>query len=68
MNFLPIFKYRLKDDMKAVGVFLIVTLLCMVLVVYGIMIMVSEINDRVVSNFSMAPDGVFFCDRDSHRA
>lgn len=54
MNFLPIFKYRLKDDMKAVGVFLIVTLLCMVLVVYGIMIMVSEINDRVVSNFSMA--------------
>lgn len=54
MNFLPIFKYRLKDDMKAVGVFLIVTLLCMVLVVYGIMIMASEINDRVVSNFSMA--------------
>ena len=28
MNFLPIFKYRLKDDLKAVGVFLLVTLLC----------------------------------------
>lgn len=44
MNFLPIFKYRLKDDLKAVGVFLLVTLLCMVLVIYGIMIMVSEID------------------------
>lgn len=54
MNFLPIFKYRLKDDLKAVGVFLIVTLLCMVLVIYGIMIMVSEINGRVISNFSIA--------------
>ena len=54
MNFLPVFKYRLKDDLKAVAVFLFVTLLCMVLVIYGIMIMVSEINDRVVSNFSMA--------------
>ncbi len=54
MNFLPIFKYRLKDDLKAVGVFLLVTLLCMVLVIYGIMIMVSEIDDRVVSNFSIA--------------
>lgn len=54
MNFLPVFKYRLKDDLKAVAVFLIVTLLCMVLVIYGIMIMVSEINGRVVSNFSMA--------------
>ena len=31
-----------------------VTLLCMVLVIYGIMIMVSEIDDRVVSNFSIA--------------
>ena len=54
MNFLPIFKYRLKDDLKAVGVFLLVTLLCMVLVIYGIMIMVSEIDDRVVSNFSIS--------------
>ena len=54
MNFLPIFKYRLKDDLKAVGVFLLVTLLCMVLVIYGIMIMVSEINGRVISNFSIA--------------
>lgn len=54
MNFLPIFKYRLKDDLKTVGVFLIVTLLCMVLVIYGIMIMVSEINGRVISNFSVA--------------
>lgn len=54
MNFLPIFKYRLKDDLKAVGMFLIVTLLCMVLVIYGIMIMVSEINGRVISNFSVA--------------
>lgn len=54
MNFLPIFKYRLKDDLKAVGVFLIVTLLCMVLVICGIMIMVSEINGRVISNFSIA--------------
>ena len=54
MNFLPIFKYRLKDDLKAVGVFLLVTLLCMVLVIYGIMIMVSEIDDSVVSNFSIA--------------
>ena len=54
MNFLPVFKYRLKDDLKAVGMFLIVTLLCMVLVIYGIMIMVSEINGRVISNFSVA--------------
>ena len=54
MNFLPIFKYRLKDDLRAVAVFLAVTLLCMVLVIYGIMIMVSEIDDRVVSNFSIA--------------
>lgn len=54
MNFLPVFKYRLKDDLKAVGVFLLVTLLCMVLVIYGIMIMVSEINGRVISNFSIA--------------
>ena len=54
MNFLPVFKYRLKDDLKAVAVFLIVTLLCMVLVIYGIMIMVSEINGRVISNFSIA--------------
>lgn len=54
MNFLPIFKYRLKDDLKAVGVFLLVTLLCTVLVIYGVLIMVSEIDDRVVSNFSIA--------------
>ena len=54
MNFLPVFKYRLKDDLKAVAVFLLVTLLCMVLVIYGIMIMVSEINGRVISNFSIA--------------
>ena len=27
MNFLPIFKYRLKDDMRAVAVFLIVVVL-----------------------------------------
>ena len=27
MNFLPIFKYRLKDDLRAVAVFLAVTLL-----------------------------------------
>ena len=51
MNFLPIFKYRLKDDLRAVAVFLAVTLLCMVLVIYGIMIMVAEMDDRVVSNF-----------------
>lgn len=54
MNFLPIFKYRLKDDLRAVAVFLAVTLLCMVLVIYGIMIMVAEMDDRVVSNFSIA--------------
>lgn len=54
MNFLPIFKYRLKDDLKAVGVFLLVTLLCTVLVIYGVLIMVSEIDERVVSNFSIA--------------
>lgn len=54
MNFLPIFKYRLKDDLKAVVVFLLVTLLCMVLVIYGVMIMVAEMDDRVVSNFSIA--------------
>ena len=41
MNFLPIFKYRLKDDLKAVAVFLLVTLLCTVLVIYGVMITVS---------------------------
>ena len=33
MNFLPIFKYRLKDDLRAVAVFLAVTLLCTVLVI-----------------------------------
>lgn len=54
MNFLPIFKYRLKDDLRAVAVFLAVTLLCMVLVIYGVMIMVAEMDDRVVSNFSIA--------------
>lgn len=54
MNFLPIFKYRLKDDLKAVGVFLLVTLLCTVLVIYGVLIMVSAIDERVVSNFSIA--------------
>ena len=54
MNFLPIFKYRLKDDLKAVGVFLLVTLLCTVLVIYGVLIMVSEIDEQVVSNFSIA--------------
>ena len=54
MNFLPIFKYRLKDDLKAVAVFLLVTLLCTVLVIYGVMIMVAEMDDRVVSNFSIA--------------
>ena len=54
MNFLPIFKYRLKDDLKAVGVFLLVTLLCTVLVIYGVLIMVSSIDERVVSNFSIA--------------
>lgn len=54
MNFLPIFKYRLKDDLRAVAVFLAVTLLCTVLVIYGVMIMVAEMDDRVVSNFSIA--------------
>ena len=54
MNFLPIFKYRLKDDLKAVGVFLLVTLLCTVLVIYGVLIMVSAIDERAVSKYSIA--------------
>lgn len=67
MNFLPIFKYRLKDDLRAVAVFLAVTLLCMVLVIYGVMIMVAEMDDRVVSNFSI-DDDVHVCDRHSDGA
>ena len=54
MNFLPIFKYRLKDDMRAVAVFLIVVVLCNVLIMAGIMVMTAEVNGQAYSNFSMA--------------
>lgn len=54
MNFLPIFKYRLKDDLKAVGVFLIVVVLCNVLIMAGIMVMTAEVNGQTFSNFSIA--------------